>query len=213
MAVPTVRESIFVTATPAVEMARRLREGSNAILASMGASAGDPAWRETSEDTFETEWNGARLGPSTHTRHEATRDDWKAVVTLDVIRWDPDHVARYGVGGTWTAGRQRTSCAAGTSDDRPIKRFLLTGPPEAVRQLRTVVGERPMDDGFLVRLRVDSRLRAPYERILRCPSAHLVDQALSEDAPRWQTVLDIRRADAPAEPGVSADAWRAGERP
>lgn len=216
MAEPPQREILTVRPIAVADLAARLRDLSPAVLAHLGHTADRLDWERTSRDTYETEWNGAKLGPSTDTRHRARpADGVEADVTESVNRWGPGDVANRRAGASWRVGDRRASCGGSGDRTDPVRELWTRGPLPLLRLFRDAFDEVPMDGGYLVRFVTTlGREREPQEQTARCPS-EAAAAAFVETAGRqhWRTVLGVRRIGAPEAEEIDAAAWAAGARP
>ena len=213
MAAPPQREILTVRPIAVAALAAHLRDLTPAVLGHLGHATDRLDWERTSRDTYETEWNGAKLGPSTDTRHRAfLTDGVEADVSETVNRWGPSDVANQRASASWRVGDRRASCSGSAEKTDPVRELWTGGPPPVLRLLRDALGEVPMADGYLVR--VESTMgRSPTLRTVRCPSEKAVTAFLeAAQSQRWRTVLGIRPVDAPESAEVDAEAWAAGAR-
>lgn len=134
-ALADLRPAFASHAIPAVSpgrLARLLRDFTPLLLAGLGETPPTPeGWEKESRESWSTQWNGERLGPSTHllrqARFAAGPRRVEASVRHEIIRWSERSVARSDVTGFWRLDETTLSLFAHSSG-----REESEGPVESV---------------------------------------------------------------------------------
>lgn len=143
------RISLQSHAIPAVaphRLAGSLRDVTPYLLSTLGAKPPELLdWRVESRESWSTQWNGERLGPSTHRDHHARfAGDGRRVeagVRHEIIRWSEWQVARSDVSGFWRLDDATLSLFAhcdGRGEDEGLVESLSSDalPAAALERIR-----------------------------------------------------------------------------